>query len=81
MHQPTKGKPVPFAFIFLFKRYDRHNDPKKYESDHYLSEQKKNGAGFPFVCTCGSDTRLFSDRNIERGIAVMPPVLITIYVF
>ena len=45
-----------------------------------LKKKRKKGAGFPFVCTCGSSTRLkfqIEARKIEWGIAVMPLVLIT----
>ena len=53
-------------------------DPKKFKSDHNSSE--KSGAGFPCVCTCGSNTRSKSQietSKIEMGIAAMPLLLIT----
>ena len=72
---------LPLFNLFLFERYDRCSITKKYKGDHKLSENViKNGAGFPFVCTCGSNTRFkfeIETRKIERGIAAMPLVLIT----
>ena len=56
----------------------RQPDPKKFKSDHNSSE--KSGAGFPCVCTCGSNTRSKSQietSKIEMGIAAMPLLLIT----
>ena len=47
-----------------------------------LKNRIGTGAGFPFVCTCGSNTTFkfhIETRKIERGIAliIMPLVLIT----
>ena len=47
-----------------------------------MKNEIKNGAGFPIVCTCGSNTRLkfqIETRKIERGIAGIPLVLITTF--
>ena len=44
-----------------------------------LKSRISNGAGFSFICICGSKTRLktqIETRVIDRGIAVMPAVLI-----
>ena len=78
MHQPTNGKPAPF---FLLERYDRYKGQKNTNATiTCLKNRVSNGAGFPFVCTCGLNTRLkfqIETRKIERGIAIMPPVLIS----
>ena len=53
---------------------------KNAKSDRNLPEKKRwiNKAGFPVVCVCGSNTTFQIEiRQIERGIAVMPLVLIT----
>ena len=39
--EPTNGKPAPFFVADIY--YDRYNDPKKYTSDHNLTEKKKGG--------------------------------------
>ena len=51
MHQPKNGKPAFSCFFCFCPRDDRYNDPKNYESDHYLSEKTNKKAGFPFVRT------------------------------
>ena len=68
MRQRTHGKLSRPAPMFLFDRVDQYNDPKN-TSDHTLSE-KKGGADFSFVCTCGSNKRLnfqIEPRKIESG--------------
>ena len=76
IHQPTNGKPVSFFFV---ERYDRYNDPKKYKSDHILSEKKERGRvsvclrmRFKYEVNFQIET-----PKIERGIAVRPLVFIT----
>ena len=70
----NRHKACLFFFFFSFERYDRYKDPKKYKSSHNFREKKKKKtAGFPFVCTCGSNTTLKYQIEIhknERGIAV-----------
>ena len=49
-----------------------------------LNNRTSNGAGFPFVCTCGSNTRFkfqIETRKIEQGIVAMPLVLITCFMY
>ena len=65
-HQPTNGKPT--FLCVLVRKIDK--------SSRDLSEKK---GGFPFACIWGPNTRSklhIEIRLIERGIAVMPLVLI-----
>ena len=74
-----------YSVNFVFReRYDRYNDPKNTKATISCLTYGGVGAGCPFVCTyihtCGSNTRLkfqIKARKIERGIAVLPLVLIT----
>ena len=66
---------------FFFQKYERNNDTKnKKATKTFPKKKKKNGAGFPFVCICGSNMRLkfqIETCKIEPGIAVMPHVFVT----
>ena len=78
MHQPTNGTPALFLFLF-FSRDMTHIIIRKIMQAITCLE-KKEGAGFPFVCRCGSNKRMefqTETRKIERGIAVVLLVLIT----
>ena len=66
---------LTFSF-FLFERYGRY----KYANHTKtlitcVKKRKRKKSGFPFVCTCGSNTTLkvqIETLQIERGIAEMP---------
>ena len=63
MRQQT-GKPA-WVFFFLFKRWPIQRSEKSKNDDVFF-------VGFPFVCTCGSNTRSkfqIELLKIERGIA------------
>ena len=81
MHQPTNGKPAPFLCIFCWTNMTDTRIRKNTKATiTCLKKRRSSGAGFPFVCTFGSNTRLkfqIETRKIKRGIAVMPLVLIT----
>ena len=81
MHQPINGKPAPVLFIFCSREMtDKRIRKNTKATITCLKKRRSSGAGFPFVCTFGSNTRLkfqIETRKIKRGIAVMPLVLIT----
>ena len=67
MHQPTTvaGKPE-----FYCSRYDRYIDPKNTDSrsdENCCLKKETSQAGFPFLSTCGSYTRLKVLRSEHPG--------------
>ena len=77
-HASTDGKPAFFSFSFC--PTDMTNTTIRKNTKATTTCLKKTG--FPFVCTCGSNTRLKSRieiRKIERGMPVMTLVLVTTY--
>ena len=81
MHQPTNGKPAPLVFPFCSRDMTDTKLRKKYQRDHILTEKKWNCCGsLSRLCACAVQTRIQSFRsklaNIERGIAVLPLVVI-----
>ena len=80
-HAPSnkwKARPIRF-YLFARYEYDRYHSTKKCKSDHNLSEIKEKKGGRLVVCMCSSNTRFkfqIETRKIERGIEVVPLVLI-----
>ena len=80
MYQPTNGKPGVFVLFFVREIWPILR-PEKNESAHNLRKktkkksQKEEKPGFPFMCTCKSNTLLklrIKFPEIERDIAEMP---------
>ena len=55
-----------FLFVFLYERYDRYNDPNNPKATITCLKKKVD---FPFVCTCGSYTRLKKTDRISHNRA------------
>ena len=76
---------LPHFDLFLFERFDRYKDPKnKKATTTCLTNRTSTGAGFPFVCTCGSNTinrskLQIETRKMERGMVVLTLVVVTTY--
>ena len=88
MHQPRNGKPACFRSLFFSEKYNPYNDPKKQKRPQLVWKRKKKQkrqyqkAGFPTVCTCGSNARLkihIETRKMERGMVVLTLVVVTTY--